>query len=545
MLQLPGALTGALRELARVRRLLVALDFDGTLAPEVDSPEQARALPAARDAVLRLLALPNTRVALVSGRSLASLIQVADLPDETLLVGSHGIEIRLDHPDDAVSLNTAELEQVDVLHEVLGEVADAIDQVWLEVKPAGFALHTRLATDHNSRVAHLVALSEVQAEVDDVTVREGKNVLEFSVRSTTKGEAVEHLRRYVAADAVFYAGDDVTDEDAFAALLPHDVGVKSGDTLERLARVRAAAFDKTGTLTQGHARVDRCEPAPGFSADTVLALAAAMERTSAHVLAQAIVDEATRRELPAEIVTDVRELTGNGLQGRWDGRPVAIGKPAFVVGLTGEEPTGTLRSGELAVGVAVGDRYAGRIVLRDELRPDAAETVTRLRALGLRRIVMVTGDGGANARRVAGDVGIDEVYAEQTPAGKVSVLNSIRSRPVMMVGDGVNDAPVLAAADVGIALGARGATAASESAEVVLLVDELSRIPAAISIGRRTMGIARQSIFVGVGLSLVVMVIAAFGVIPPIAGALIQEAIDVVTILNGLRAGRRGRKDLP
>jgi trehalose 6-phosphate phosphatase len=226
--QLPGALIGALRELARVRRLLVALDFDGTLAPEVDSPEQARALPEARTAVLRLLELPNTRVALVSGRSLRSLIEVADLPDDTLLVGSHGIEIRLDEPGDTVSLNTAELEQVEVLHEVLGEVAEAIDQVWLEPKPAGFALHTRLATEHNSRVAHLVALSEAQAEVENLTVREGKNVLEFSVRSTTKGEAVEHLRRYVAADAVLYAGDDVTDEDAFAALLPHDVGVKSG-----------------------------------------------------------------------------------------------------------------------------------------------------------------------------------------------------------------------------------------------------------------------------------------------------------------------------
>jgi trehalose 6-phosphate phosphatase len=226
--QLPGALIGALRELARVRRLLVALDFDGTLAPEVDSPEQARALPEARAAVLRLLELPNTRVALVSGRSLRSLIEVADLPDDTLLVGSHGIEIRLDEPGDTVSLNTAELEQVEVLHEVLGEVAEAIDQVWLEPKPAGFALHTRLATEHNSRVAHLVALSEAQAEVENVTVREGKNVLEFSVRSTTKGEAVEHLRRYTAADAVFYAGDDVTDEDAFAALLAHDVGVKSG-----------------------------------------------------------------------------------------------------------------------------------------------------------------------------------------------------------------------------------------------------------------------------------------------------------------------------
>lgn len=225
---LSSSLIGALRELARVKRLLVALDFDGTLAPEVDSPEHARALPEAREAVLRLLALPRTRVALVSGRSLRSLIAVADLPDTTLLVGSHGIEIRLDDPDDRLSLDTTELEQVEVLHEVLGEVADSIDQVWLEVKPAGFALHTRLATEHNSRVAHLVALSEAGAEIDNLTIREGKNVLEFSVRSTTKGEAVEHLRRYTGADAVFYAGDDVTDEDAFEALRSDDLGVKSG-----------------------------------------------------------------------------------------------------------------------------------------------------------------------------------------------------------------------------------------------------------------------------------------------------------------------------
>ncbi|CAN5436977.1 hypothetical protein BH10ACT7_BH10ACT7_10520 [soil metagenome] len=227
--RLPEPLVGALRELARTKRLLVALDFDGTLAPEVDDPEKARALPESRTAVLRLLAMPNTRVALVSGRALRSLEAVADLPDSTLLVGSHGIEIRLDSPDTQLTLDTAEMKQVDVLSTVLGEVADAVDQVWLEPKPAGFALHTRLATDHNSRVAHLVARSEATAEVAALTIREGKNVLECSVRSTTKGEAVEHLRRYTAADAVFYAGDDVTDEDAFAALTADDVGLKSGD----------------------------------------------------------------------------------------------------------------------------------------------------------------------------------------------------------------------------------------------------------------------------------------------------------------------------
>jgi trehalose 6-phosphate phosphatase len=238
-LGLSRELVGSLRELARVKRLLVALDFDGTLAPEVDDPEKARAIPEAHAAVLALLELPGTRVALISGRSMASLEQVTDLPDSALLVGSHGVEIRLDHPEDVVSLDTTELRQVDVLNEVLGEVADSFDQVWLESKPAGFALHTRLATDHNSRVAHLVAMSEATAEIDNLKVRKGKGVLEFSVRGTTKGDAVEHLRTYTNASAVFYAGDDVTDEDAFAALGPNDFGLKSGQG-ETLAAHRVA-----------------------------------------------------------------------------------------------------------------------------------------------------------------------------------------------------------------------------------------------------------------------------------------------------------------
>jgi trehalose 6-phosphate phosphatase len=227
--RLPEPLVGALRELARTKKLLVALDFDGTLAPEVDDPERARALPEAREAVLRLLSMPHTRVALVSGRALDSLERVSQLPDNALLVGSHGIELRLDNPEDGIALNEIELRNVEVLHEVLGEVADAIDQVWLEPKPAGFALHTRLASDANSRVAHLVARSEATAELQDLTVRSGKNVLEFSVRSTTKGEAIEHLRTYTEATAVFFAGDDVTDEDGFAALGADDVGLKAGE----------------------------------------------------------------------------------------------------------------------------------------------------------------------------------------------------------------------------------------------------------------------------------------------------------------------------
>jgi trehalose 6-phosphate phosphatase len=160
---------------------------------------------------------------------LASLESVSDLPDETLLVGSHGIELRLDDPADNLGLSAAELEKVGLLKDVLTEVADNFDQVWLEPKPAGFALHTRLATEQNSRVAHLEALEELGDDLDAYTVRTGKDVLEFSVRETTKGDAIEHLREYTHSTAVFFAGDDVTDEDAFAALDADDVGVKAGE----------------------------------------------------------------------------------------------------------------------------------------------------------------------------------------------------------------------------------------------------------------------------------------------------------------------------
>ncbi|MCU1473076.1 trehalose-phosphatase [Amnibacterium sp.] len=257
--ELGDPLREALETLASTERLLVALDFDGTLAPEVDDPDAARALPAAHAAVERLAVLPGTRVALVSGRSVDDLERVSRFGDEVLLVGSHGIELRLDDPDDVIALNEKERESMAVLEQVLEQVADSLDQVWLEPKPAGYALHTRLATNRRSRVAHLVARSEAQAEVDDLKVRMGKNVIEFSVRSTTKGEAVEHLRRYTNATAVFYAGDDVTDEDAFAALGPGDLGVKSG-TGETAAAHRVRGPREVAAVLQELARVRAARP---------------------------------------------------------------------------------------------------------------------------------------------------------------------------------------------------------------------------------------------------------------------------------------------
>jgi len=242
-------LRDALGALAATPRLLIALDFDGTLAPEVDDPEKARATPEARAAVERLIELPRTRVALVSGRSLKDLEQVAPFDDRVLLVGSHGIELRLDEPDDVLDLDEGEREQLDVLGQVLDQIADSLDSVWVEEKPAGFALHTRLATDRHSRFAHLVAVNELKAEAPDAKVRLGKNVIEFSVRSTTKGEAVEHLRRYTRASAVFYAGDDVTDEDAFVALRADDLGVKSGDGRTAADYRVAGPVEVAGVLT--------------------------------------------------------------------------------------------------------------------------------------------------------------------------------------------------------------------------------------------------------------------------------------------------------
>jgi trehalose 6-phosphate phosphatase len=257
--EVPSDLSDALGVLAATQRLLVALDFDGTLAPEVDDPEKARATPEARAAVERLIALPSTRVALVSGRALDDLEQVARFDDRVLLVGSHGIELRLDEEGDVLALDAEERASMVTLREVLGQVADTLDSVWIERKPAGYALHTRLATDRSSRVAHLGARSEAQAEIDDLKVRLGKNVIEFSVRDTTKGEALEHLRRYTKATATFYAGDDVTDEDAFGVLGTGDLGLKSGDgstaadhRVHGPAEV-AAALSLLASLREAHA----------------------------------------------------------------------------------------------------------------------------------------------------------------------------------------------------------------------------------------------------------------------------------------------------
>lgn len=226
--ELPDAVVAAVRRLASTARLLVALDFDGTLAPIVNRPDDARALPAAAAAAARLATAQDTRVAYVSGRALASLRAVADPPPGTLLVGSHGSELQLgDGEPAAAELDDEERTRLAELSDGLAAIVDGTPQVWLERKPAGVAVHTRLATTDDAREAQSRA-RDAAARIPGLTVRDGKDVLEFSVRAATKGSAIERLRRNTGATATFYAGDDVTDEDAFAALGPGDVAVKVG-----------------------------------------------------------------------------------------------------------------------------------------------------------------------------------------------------------------------------------------------------------------------------------------------------------------------------
>lgn len=241
-----SALDEALASLARAPRILIALDFDGTLAPEVDVPDDARALPAAREAVDALRALPDTVVAYVSGRSLESLAHVAEYGDDLPLVGSHGLEVRLGPDDVRPAATDDDRARVAALLAHLEPLVEAVDGAWIEQKPAGFAVHTRVVEEVAARVL-LETCRAVAAGVDAaMTVRDGKNLIEFSARDATKGDGLRVLREAFAVDAVLFAGDDVTDEDALAMLDDGDVGIKVGAAPTR-AGYRVA--DSEGMVT--------------------------------------------------------------------------------------------------------------------------------------------------------------------------------------------------------------------------------------------------------------------------------------------------------
>jgi heavy metal translocating P-type ATPase len=325
--------------------------------------------------------------------------------------------------------------------------------------------------------------------------------------------------------------------------------VKGAGAIETLGQARTVLFDKTGTLTVGTPEVRDIVARRGYEEGELLRLAASLDRMSAHVLGDALVAAATEAGLTLSAPTEVREDPGQGIQGTVEGRPVAVGSRAFAraVGVPADEVASVAMlsghgSGEAHVLVAVDGHIAGVIVLADELRPDAAHIVERLRAEGVRHVAMVSGDRRSVAERIGSELGVDRVYAEQSPEDKLDVVARLRAdrnlSPVIMVGDGVNDAPALALADLGIAMGVAGATVSSETADAVITVDRVDRVADAVHTGRRALFIARQSVLAGMGLSLAAMAVAAVGYLPPVAGALTQEAIDLAVILNALRALR-------
>jgi len=317
--------------------------------------------------------------------------------------------------------------------------------------------------------------------------------------------------------------------------------VKGGGTLETLSRTRTMAFDKTGTLTAGRPVVVGVHANPEFTEGDVLSWAASAEVYSTHVLAASIVLAASERGIDADVATNAREELTNGVVATVGGREVRVGKRAFIEAHAHGVVVSPLEPGQLSVYVSVDGIAAGSIVLSDAVRDEAAGTLVELRALGVTRTLMLTGDARETANHIGKILDVGEVHSALLPEGKVDIIRRISDRPVVMVGDGVNDAPVLAVADVGIAMGARGSTAASESADVVILIDDLSRTAEAVRIGKRTMRIARQSIWLGIGLSIALMIVATFGLLPAVIGAALQEVVDLATILNSLRALRRGR----
>jgi heavy metal translocating P-type ATPase len=325
--------------------------------------------------------------------------------------------------------------------------------------------------------------------------------------------------------------------------------VKGGGPLEALATARRVLVDKTGTLTAGMPSLRVVEVFGTGTPDELLGLAASLEQISSHAFAAPITRAAKDRGLTLTFPLDAEEQPGTGVRGRVDGHEVRLGSAAWAFSGDGHraELARVRRraslDGSSTVFVSTHDGPEGVLILDDPIRPDARRTLRSLRRMGIRRIVMVTGDRRDLAESVGTAVGVDTVLAERSPSEKLEAIALERTAgPTVMVGDGINDAPALAAADVGIALGARGMTAHSEAADVVITVDRLDRVAEAIGIARRARAIALQSVLVGMGLSVTAMVAAAVGALSPLAGALLQEAIDVAVILNALRALGDGRR---
>lgn len=308
--------------------------------------------------------------------------------------------------------------------------------------------------------------------------------------------------------------------------------VKTGTTLEKLSNVKSIAFDKTGTITKGSLSVDTVAPVTGIKEAELLVLAASAEQESSHILARSLVSYAQSKTV-LKNVSRLEEVTGSGVEALIDNQKIRVGKRAFV----SSEPI-TQTVDKTAVYVSREGIYLGYISFTDVIRPEAKATMEQLKKMQINHLMMITGDHQSIANQIANQVGITEVHAECLPKDKINTLKELteKQRPVLMVGDGVNDAPSLAIADIGIAMGAHASTAASETADAVILKDDLEKVSKAIKISKDTMRITKQSVLIGIAICTILMVIASFGVIPALLGAVLQEVVDTVSILSSLRA---------
>lgn len=317
--------------------------------------------------------------------------------------------------------------------------------------------------------------------------------------------------------------------------------VKSGAVLEQLSRIQSALFDKTGTLTRGTPEVTRVVPAHGWDEEELLRFTASAEQYSTHALARGIIEAARNRNLSLSDTDTADEVATNGVWAVIDGHDLRVGKKSFIEESVGSIEAPTLEPGEGAAFVAIDGAYAGTVMLADQIRPETPRVISWLRDNGVKNVSMLTGDNAHTAQHIAQLAGIDDVKADLLPPDKVRLAGETKPSPVLMLGDGINDAPVLARADVGLAIGAKSATAASEAADGVILRNSLRSVVEVLAISRHTVSVALTAIWLGIILSVGLMLVAATGAIPAVFGALTQEIVDLVAILYALLALRSPR----
>jgi len=490
----------------------------------------------------------------IAHRYTADLTEVEDVPATEVRIGDHLLvrPAEIVPVDGALLSESAAFDESSLTGESLPVERTAGDAILSgSINGQAAATIRATATAANSQYQQIIALVEEAAASKAPVVRLADR---YAVPFTAVSLAIAGLAWLFSGDPARFAevlvvatpcplliSAPVAFMGGMSRAARNGIIVKGGGVLETLSRAKTAVFDKTGTLTHGTPTIARVLPESGFGEDELLALAASAEQYSSHVLAASVIAAARARGLALTSTDTAHEVPAHGVIARLGSAEITVGKLSYIRDRAPDAAATTLEGGELAIYVAVDGRFAGSIVASDSLRSNARQTMADFRALGITETVMLTGDARPTAEHIAALVGIETVQADCLPVDKVDAVRGLTGRPVIMVGDGVNDAPVLAVADVGIAMGARGATAASESADVVILIDDLSRTARAVAIGQDTIRIALQSIWLGIALSLALMILAAVGFIPATVGALLQEFVDLATILNALRAigGRR------